>query len=134
MIRTLKHRKCQTQDNSVLKRTDVVMAICPRFVRTDSPRRPKIYSLQDLARLCCTRMHSSSFTFFASFLQDRHFSCNLARFLQEFRKTFQPNTSLQDSCETLAYARRLARNSPSSQQMDYLAESARFPAKFIDEE
>ncbi len=48
---------------------------------------------------------------FATFLQVKHFSCNLEGFLQEFYKVLFPNNSLQDSFKTIGYVGSLARNS-----------------------
>ncbi len=64
------------------------------------------------ARSCKIRQVSCKIsTFLASFLQDKHFSSNLARFLQGFCKIFLLNNFLQDFFKALDYIGRLARNS-----------------------
>ena len=91
----------------------------------------KIYSLQDPARLSRTLMHSScnilhDLRFFANFLQDRNYCCNLARFLQESFEIFLPTNFLPYSCEPLASAERPARNSWFLQDVEFILARNKF--------
>ena len=59
--------------------------------------------------------------FLSSFLQDRNFSSNIARFLQEACKIFLPNNFLQDSYKTLTYVGLLQENHACCKVLQVLA-------------